>query len=168
MFNFAGPELLREVTTKSFFNFCQKRIKEGDVVLEIGPGDGSLAELITKTKKVDYKMFDISDQRKKARNLKFEKIDVSWNVFPLPDNTLDVILVSQVLEHLENFSHFFRESYRVLKKEGYLIIKLPNFNSFFQKMLFLKNGVPSRLSGKLNEGGHINFLTPPFLKILIL
>ena len=47
----------------------------------------------------------------------------------LPTESLDVININQVLEHLKNPDKVIAESYRLLKKGGILIISVPNLRS---------------------------------------
>ena len=49
---------------------------------------------------------------------------------PLANNTVDVILASDVLEHLVNPGVFVTEMYRVLKPAGYIILDTPNLASW--------------------------------------
>ena len=47
----------------------------------------------------------------------------------LPTESIDVININQVLEHLKNPNKVIQESYRLLKKGGMLIISVPNLRS---------------------------------------
>ena len=44
---------------------------------------------------------------------------------PLKDNYADTVLSTQVLEHVQNPQQLLRESYRILKPGGYLILTTP-------------------------------------------
>lgn len=160
---FITPDILAEATMQKFVDFVSKYLSSGQSVLEIGAGEGKLADILTNKYELTYQIFDLKDDRKFAKDLMFSVVDVSKENFNLSDKSVDVILTTQVIEHLENISHFLRECRRVLKDGGLLIFKFPNFSSFFQKIYFLKLGMPTRLGGVLSSGGHINFLTYPFL-----
>lgn len=57
---------------------------------------------------------------------------------PLPDDSVDLILCSEVIEHIsdeEVLTSMLNECNRLLKKDGYLIIKTPNC-SLLQKTVF--------------------------------
>ena len=49
---------------------------------------------------------------------------------PYNDNFFDVIVANHVIEHLVNVRLFVSELYRILKKDGYLIIATPNLASW--------------------------------------
>lgn len=45
------------------------------------------------------------------------------------DGSIDEIFASHLIEHLDNFDHFMRECYRVLKPKGKMAIRVPYGNS---------------------------------------
>ncbi len=69
------------------------------------------------------------DHSIKVNNLdEAEENDLSFNLeepFPLPDAQLDSILCINVLEHIFNYQNVLNESYRILKKDGQLVIAVP-------------------------------------------
>ena len=50
---------------------------------------------------------------------------------PFADNSFDLVLSSEVIEHILEPEHFVQEIARVLKPDGYLLLTTPNWNSFF-------------------------------------
>lgn len=161
---FISPQDLSRITFQRFLDFLTYYLRDGMSVLEVGAGDGVLAKRLNDVLKLDYRIFDLADDRVQSTDLPFQIVDVAHQAFPLADNSQDVILGAQVLEHLENMAHFFRECHRVLKPGGRVMIKSPNFSSIFQRLIYLKNGMPIRLGGKISDGGHINFFTHNQLK----
>lgn len=148
---------------KEPLKFISRYLKDGDHILEIGAKWGRHAEMITNQFKVNYIIYDLNDDRDCCFGLPFYKVNAAFDTFPDKDNTFDLVFSSHTLEHVPNYQHFFQESLRVLKKGGYMIVIYPNFSSIFQRLLFLKNGVPSRLGGNLSDAGHLNFIPYKFL-----
>ncbi|MFZ5908144.1 MAG: class I SAM-dependent methyltransferase [Nitrospirota bacterium] len=71
---------------------------------------------------------------------------------PFPDETLDLVCSLQVVEHLEKPEEFFLEAYRIVKRNGHLIIATPN-----------PAGIPAKILGKKWQGhrfDHISLKTP--------
>lgn len=48
------------------------------------------------------------------------------NTIPVKDSTYDVVIASEIFEHLYNPLHFIRETSRILKPGGILILSTPN------------------------------------------
>jgi ubiquinone/menaquinone biosynthesis C-methylase UbiE len=110
-------------------------IFSGEKVLEIGCGRGSyLRELRKKgcyVEGIDY--YNIDDKSK----LKIYKVDLECEDFPMKDNSFDVVLMVETIEHLVNPYKSLREIKRVLKPNGRLIISTHNQTNMFMRLSFL-------------------------------
>ncbi len=106
-------------------DFCQNK-----VILDAGCGEGYgsglLAEVATKVIGVDVSQEAIRHAREKysRENLHYCVMDVVNMNFA--DNTFDVIVSFQVIEHLNNPLKFLKQIKRMLKKGGWAIISTPN------------------------------------------
>lgn len=61
-------------------------------------------------------------------NLDKRQLDLNKYPYPIDDESADEIYLSHVLEHLEDMYKCIEECYRILKKDGKLIIKVPTIN----------------------------------------
>lgn len=52
-------------------------------------------------------------------------------ILPLENDSVDVVICDNVLEHLGNPDGFFTEAHRVMKNEGIICIRSPNLISYF-------------------------------------
>jgi arsenite methyltransferase len=107
-------------------------LKEGEIVLDLGSGAGFDAFLaspkVGKTGKVMG--IDMTDEmlikaRENARkgnylNVEFKKGDIE--VLPIDDNSIDVVISNCVINLAPNKEKVFKESYRVLKAGGRLMV----------------------------------------------
>lgn len=86
-----------------------------------------------------------------------DKIDLNLD-WPYEDNQFDGIIAADVVEHLENMWHFFREAFRVSR--NFVIISTPHVESDMSATMFRKY---RRLWGfhppEIEKSGH---LTPIF------
>jgi len=98
-------------------------------VLEIGCGEGRGVSVLMKKAKsytaVDKLRAVMDELQKKYPDGRF----VSMNIPPLtslPDNTYDVVVSFQVIEHIQNDLLFLKEIHRVLKPGGTALLTTPN------------------------------------------
>lgn len=120
----------------NYHKFFVDRIKNGERVLDIGCGYGSVAYSIAKFhKKSDVLGVDMDDTRlkqaiesKKLSNLKFFKGDATKD---LPFGGWDVVVLSNVLEHIEKRGLFLKKIIEKTKAKTFLI-RVPLFERDWQ------------------------------------
>jgi 2-polyprenyl-3-methyl-5-hydroxy-6-metoxy-1,4-benzoquinol methylase len=102
---------------------------EGKRILDIGCGTGNFLsicdDLNMETYGVDVSEYAMEEAKSNTK-AKLYRIDISRNKLPFPSNYFDVIISFDVVEHLNNDSIFFKDSYRTLKKRGFLYFITPN------------------------------------------
>lgn len=102
--------------------------KKEERVLEVGSGGGYAIQIFRKNP-VFYIPLDIP--QKNLKNLRqaadFELFPLSGDTFylPLKDNSVDVVVISEVLEHLEEPAKALQEIQRVLKSGNEILISVP-------------------------------------------
>ncbi len=74
---------------------------------------------------------------------------------PLPfgDGLFDVVLATEVIEHLPNHSVFLAEASRIIRNQGYLILTTPNLNRLQSRIRFALTGQHELCSARL--GWHV-------------
>ena len=63
--------------------------------------------------------------------------DLERSRFPFEDNTLDVVVANQILEHTKELFWIFTEVFRVLKPGGAFIVGVPNLASLHNRFALL-------------------------------
>jgi methionine biosynthesis protein MetW len=111
-----------------------------DRVLDVGCGDGWFGKRIIKEFGADVHGVDISkDALKKAElsGLKVKRQDLDGNELSYPNDHFDAVLCGDIIEHLINTEFFLKEIRRVLKKNGFLILSVPNIATYYNRLLLL-------------------------------
>lgn len=111
-------------------------LEQSNSILDIGCGVGEyLKDAIGKNRTVIG--VDINRLELYARNFCFTPIQGDAQNLPSKDNTFDLILFSEVLEHLPSPEKALDEIKRILRKSGILIISTPSKKSLYEKRQFL-------------------------------
>ncbi|MGY4103307.1 class I SAM-dependent methyltransferase [Nocardia sp. R16R-3T] len=104
----------------------------GKTVLEAGSGEGyganMIADVAIEVIGLDYDANAVEHVR--TRYPRVEIIQGNLAALPLADDSVDVVVNFQVIEHLWDQSQFIRECLRVLRPGGELLISTPNRITF--------------------------------------
>jgi SAM-dependent methyltransferase len=93
------------------------------------------------------------EERFSRNNISLAMADVESEPFPYVDEFFDVVLASEIIEHLHfNPYRLLRESFRVLKPGGHIILSTPNL-SRLDNLIRLWEGrsVHSEIKGRFDE-----------------
>ena len=110
-----------------------------DRILELGCGRGGYLRNISNRLNADIVVgVDFS----KASLIGSEELSpLIYNIeegdLPFNDETFDLVLLLDVIEHLFDPDHVVQEIQRVLKKGGYVIITTPNLASWYNRLCLL-------------------------------
>lgn len=137
------------------------RYKTSGKILDIGCGDGSLLKFL---KEFGWQTFGIEPHRPSSL---YAKEVLGLNVFSgrlgeanYPDESFDVITLLHVLEHLHDPSEVLKKSFWLIKRDGILIVEVPNFGSFEAKIFRSKwVGISAPL--------HLYHFTPQSLRLML-
>jgi malonyl-CoA O-methyltransferase len=114
-------DLDQKVTKEALANLHFKSI------LETGCGTGKntsfLSQIGQKAHALDFSegMIETARAKVKAENVRFSIADLTQR-WPCEDDAYDLMVCNLVLEHIEDLSFFFSESYRVLEPGGKLLV----------------------------------------------
>lgn len=120
------PLFMRHMAMYRFFG----QYVRGKKVLEVGFGEGYgtdyLGRIATEITGVDMSQALVDHARKKygRKNVWFMRGDATE--FPFSANAFDVVISSQVLEHVKDYMKFLVETNRVLRPGGTAIFATPN------------------------------------------
>ena len=114
-------------------------IPEGSVVLDVGCNDGMIRRFL---KDCDYYGIDIDKEKVvnlRKQKIKAEIVDLNKEGIPFKNKKFDYILLLDILEHLIDPAKIIKECKGKIKKEGKLIISLPNDYHILNKIRFIFN-----------------------------
>ncbi len=134
--------LLKSIAPKAFNDgllrcneFGKKLVtkRKIDRFLDIGCGDGTFslefANLVNTREIHGIEFIDEYQKQAIEKGIKCIKCDLNAK-WPFKNNSFDLILSSQSIEHLHNTRIFLEECYRCLKKNGQVIILTENIASW--------------------------------------
>lgn len=109
-------------------------LKDGDKVLEIGCGNGYYLSLLNRLglnldlTGVDNDELALKDAAKFIGDKKVKLILVDAIKLPFKDSSFDKVVMSEVVEHVQDEEGVLKEARRVLKKDGILSLTTCNIN----------------------------------------
>jgi len=128
-----------------YHKFFIDKINSNDIALDIGCGNGALTyDVAKKAKKVvgiDLNKNNITRAKEKysVPNIEYVVGDVTRE---LPNKKFDVIILSNVLEHIENRAEFLKNIKKVAPK---ILIRVPMFNRDWVTLYKKELGIEWRL-----------------------
>jgi methionine biosynthesis protein MetW len=150
-------------------------IMKGQRVLDVGCGDGLTSGIWLRDRGCDYIGVDVSENAvRDSSNAGFhaQKIEDAAKL-PFPDDSFDVVVCIEVLEHLFSPHKAVEEIVRVLRPGGVLMLTVPNVAAWRWRLdmfaLGRWNPIGDELSGvEPWRDPHIRFFTTRILKAMLL
>jgi SAM-dependent methyltransferase len=145
---------------KEIYDYIYENINYDSMVLELGSGKCNLLERLNK----DYIVTGIDNNKKlveygRNKNLIIHDMDLEKDLTML-GSLYDVILILQVLEHLEQPIKVLNDCKKILRHEGRIIISVPNVH-------FMTRIINTSLYIDEYKSGHINAYDKTQLKVII-
>jgi len=118
----------------SRYNFVRKFLR-GKKILDIACGVGYGSKILHDAGSYEIYGCDISNESIKYAKNNFGDKNTNFQIMDagnigFKDESFDCIISLETIEHLQNYQMAFQEFYRLLKKDGMLIISTPNKNRF--------------------------------------
>lgn len=105
---------------QAIISFTDQYVKKWDKVLDFGCGNMIYKPFFTEKWVKDYVGIDIGDSPEFNENY----IVYTGGKTPLNDNEFDVIISTEVFEHVDNPEFYWKELERITKKWGYIFIAI--------------------------------------------
>jgi SAM-dependent methyltransferase len=121
-----------------------------DVLLKAAPGGSRVLDLAAGTGAMSLRMKDqgyevtatdyVTENFRLHGDVPFVTGDLNGDALVMPDSKFDVIMASEIIEHLENPRHFARLCGGLLRPGGVVIVSSPNIDSTSSILLNLQTG----------------------------
>ena len=128
-------------------SYIKKNKKQNTKLLDVGIGYGFYSIVLKNMCEVEIIGTELEENisvyGKICKKYKIEllPLNLSSTNFEIGDKKFDIIIISEVVEHLQNIPlDILRKFYKILDKDGILLLTTPNSNSFTKilKSLFNK------------------------------
>lgn len=141
---------MSEITTRYCGTIFRRYMKKGSV-LELGPADGVMTDLLYPLYSEDYTIVDAGKKFVKDIQKRFPNIQGAVSLFEeyAPDRKFDNIILGHVLEHVNNPTEILKLCKGWLNKKGMIFAAVPNKNSLHRQAA-VEMGLLSRVD-MLNE-----------------
>jgi len=136
-------------------------------ILDVGCGLGfDLLSLSKKYKNTELYGIDFFEKKlgkssKKVVNANIKFCDIENECFPFKDESFDIVLINQVLEHCKNIHHIISEIIRITNIKGSFIIGVPNIAALHNRILLFSGMQPSCIQ---LDSGHVRGFTSKSLE----
>jgi 2-polyprenyl-3-methyl-5-hydroxy-6-metoxy-1,4-benzoquinol methylase len=107
-------------------------------LLDVGAGDGTLAQRL-QTEAFDVKAVDLVTKDFWPRSIEIRSANLNDGI-PYTDGEFAAVVVTEVIEHLENPWMFVRELYRITRPGGVVLLSTPNLGNVYTRAWFALTG----------------------------
>lgn len=115
----------RDAVYSMILRSLERRGISGDRIVDVGCGTGLLYPFV-RSRFQNYVGVDVVRYDGFPEEADFVQLDLDANAIPIPDNSADVVVAAETIEHLENPRQFVRQLARLAKPDGWVIVTTPN------------------------------------------
>jgi len=109
------------------FSLILERIEMNAQVIDIGAGIGRLSKLIKLERDAEVTCLDFSSWAcSQLAEQGFQTVVSKLPEIPLPDNSFDIAVATEVFEHLDNPEKTLQQMARIVRSGGLVICSVPN------------------------------------------
>ncbi|MFA4955738.1 MAG: class I SAM-dependent methyltransferase [Candidatus Methanoperedens sp.] len=155
--------------------------KKGSIILEVGSSSGYFLRDLKLTAPnafivgSDCIFEPLERLAKNIQNIPLIQFDLT--LCPLPDNSVDAVVLLNVLEHIEDDQKALQQLYRILKKNGIAVIEVPanpiiydfydEYLKHYRRYMIDELIIKSENAGfKIKKASHLGFFLYPFFMFI--
>lgn len=130
------------------------------VILDVGAGQGCdllLARVHNPAAELHaIELYPEYQRALKENGMIVHPLNIERDTFPFADESVDVVIANQILEHVKEIFWVFHEATRVLRVGGFLFIGVPNLASLHNRLLLAIGKQPTCIQ---NHSAHVRGYT---------
>lgn len=137
--NGSSSSSIKKMATKALRDVMNVNSAKLPKIIDVGSGNGELCPYIERYADLIVMLDSFKPDYLPVNNAEYLYSDLNnnWSVEP---NSADFVFSLEVIEHIENPRHFFRELNRIIRPGGYGFVSTPNNENLFSKINFFLNG----------------------------
>lgn len=112
-------------------------LKENHRILDVGGGTGRVSALFSKTSSFPIVADSALKMLRKAQEKGLNCVNSHSEKLPYPNGAFDRVILVDALHHVENQQKTLDEMFRVLKRDGKMIIEEPDIRNLVVKLIAL-------------------------------
>lgn len=109
--------------------FNRFKMQKGQKLLDLGCGRGDFTKAFQSVGLLVQALDKEKSSADTLDGIEVSYVDFENDRFPFEDETFDIVFSKSVIEHINNPENFIKESRRVLKKGGKIIIMVPDWQT---------------------------------------
>jgi SAM-dependent methyltransferase len=129
-----------EVERLILTHFDSTRDKAGCQVLDIAAGYGAMTKRLIDSGFSDVQAWDLNAEQMAVPGVPVTSVDLNSDFGAGCPESFDLVVAIEVLEHLENPRHFFRNLAMIMNDGAIAVVSTPNIESVVSRMDFLGHG----------------------------
>jgi SAM-dependent methyltransferase len=123
--------------------------RSAPTLLDVGCWDGELSTrcgaALGAGRMLGVEVYEGPAAEAEAKGLEVARVDLETGRLPWEDESVDVVVCNQVLEHLKNIWLPMTEMYRVLRPGGHAVLSVPNLASLHNRALLALGRQPTSI-----------------------
>lgn len=139
-----GRHLMRDFSAQAL-----KDVPGQPVILDLGAGSGTDLDLARQScsqgKYHGIEFYPPNIQALTAKKIQTHQLNLETEKLPFANQSVDLVMANQVLEHTKEVFWIFHEVSRVLKVGGHFLIGVPNLASFHNRCLLAIGKQPTAI-----------------------
>lgn len=156
----------KEILAQVFKSINRQNISHVTRILDIGCSNGQtsldIGNFVQCSEIFGVDIDENAIESARLKNVKASKANLDVENLPYADGMFDLVIMTEVIEHLVNGDSALQEASRVLSPDGYLLLTTPNLSWYVNRVVLLFGYQPYWTGcGKYNLGKFRRGITEP-------